>query len=242
MRSLISSVSLAMAFVIGCARPPAAVPPDVPQAEWTLSRERLSRMRDAQPTRPYVERIRVAFIEPYTGRRYEGRGAVAVSPDNAARMMLLGPGGTTALDLWVTKQRFRFAMPSLSIERRGGADPSEAQGLPIGMLRWWFVSPLAGRLLLARSSDSSTTWLLRDGPATVTVRTDGQRFVAVRRTSESLEAIEWLGRGLLPAAGTRGHYLDGRYGVRVEVLVEDVLSAEPDPAAFLDPDETGTDL
>src|SRR5688572_11639926 len=101
------TVALVLAAVtaVGCSRGPVSLPPDVPQAEWTLSRDRLSRMRDAQPDRPYVERVRVAFVEPHTGKRYEGRGAVAVSPDNAARMMLLGPGGTTALDLWVTKER-----------------------------------------------------------------------------------------------------------------------------------------
>ncbi len=243
MRTLRASFVLSsLGLSTGCAQSPRGVPPEVPQAEWTLSRERLSHMREAQPSKPYVERIRVAFVEPHTGKRYEGRGAVAVSPDNAARMMLVGPGGTTALDLWVTKSRFRFAMPSLRIERRGAVDAEEGRGLPIGMLRWWFVSPLAGRLLLARSTESATTWLLRDGDATVTVRTDGQRFLAVRRVGENVEAIEWLGRGLVPTAGTRGRWVDGRYGIRVEVLVEDVLNADPDPAAFLDPDEAGTEL
>ena len=68
-------------------------------------------------------------------------------------MILVGPGGTTALDVWVTKDRFRFAVPAIKLEKRGGVDPAEAKGLPIGMLRWWFLSPLAGRLL-ARALDA----------------------------------------------------------------------------------------
>lgn len=242
--SLARAALAALALLgLGCAarKPPAA--PDVSQEEWTLSRDRLRELRRAQPAKPYVERVRVAFVEPRTGRRFEGRGAVAVSPDRAARMMLLGPGGTTALDLWVTKDRFRFSVPAMKVEKRGGVDDEEAQGLPVGMLRWWFLSPLEGRLLLARSTPRETAWLLRDGGATVMLRTDGRAFVAVRRSEEGrLESIQWLGRGLAPRAGARGRYTDGRHGIRVEVLVEEVLTNEPDPAAFLDPDEEGTPL
>jgi hypothetical protein len=233
MRALIAALLLGPA--LACApRPPA--PPDVSQAEWTLSRERLARLRAEQPTRPYVERVRVAFVEPRTGRRYEGRGAVAVSPDHAARMMLVGPGGTTALDLWVTKERFRLAMPALDIERRGGTAPEEMKGLPVGMLRWWFLSPLDGRLLAARSNEEASSWLLRSGEATVMVQTDGRRFLAVRREGKNVEGIEWLGHALVPKKGSRGRYIDVRNGLRVEVLVEEVMGTEPDPAAFLDPD------
>jgi hypothetical protein len=234
MREVVTALVLACA---ACApRAPAALP-DVSQEEWTVSRERLAGVRAEQPSRPYVERIRMSIQDPRTGTRYEARGAVAVSPSHAARMMLVGPAGTTALDVWVTRDRFRFAVPAMKIERRGGRNPEDARGLPVGMLRWWFLSPLDGRLLLARSSDAESAWLLKDGEATVTVRTDGQRFLAVRREHEHLEAIEWLGRGLVPRAGTRGRYVEGRYGLRVDVVVEDVLPSEPDPAAFADPDE-----
>lgn len=211
--------------------------PEVSQYEWTIARDRLARLRRAQPTRPYVQRVRLAIADPRTGKQYEARGAVAVSPDKAARMMLVGPGGTTALDVWVTKDRFRFAVPGIHLEKRGGTDPAEASGLPIGMLRWWFLSPLAGRVLLARSTQAESAWILRDGNATVSVRTDGAHFIALRRDGETLEGIEWLSRGLAPRAGARGRYLEGRYGLRVEVLVEELLEAEPDPEAFQDPDD-----
>jgi hypothetical protein len=110
------------------------------------------------------------------------------------------------------------------------------------MLRWWFLSPLAGRLLVARSTQSESAWILRDGPATVTVRSDGRRFVALRREGETLEGIEWISRGLVPQSGEHGRYIEGRFGLRVEVLVEELLEAEPDADAFADPDEPGTTL
>ena len=213
-------------------------PPDVSQAEWTLSRERLAHVRGERPDRPYVERIRLAITDPRSGKDYMARGAVAVSPDRAARMMLVGPGGTTALDVWVTKDRFKFSVPGIQLEKRGGSSPEDARGLPIGLLRWWFLSPLGGKLLVGRSNAYESAWLLRDGDATVTVRTDGRRFIAVRREAGTMEGIEWLGR-LLPRAGSRGRYVEGTYGLRVEVIVEEVMQEEPDPAAFVDPDEAG---
>ena len=220
----------------------AAAVPEVSQYEWSIARDRLARLRGGQPDRPYVERVRLTISDPRTGRDYQARGAVAVSPGRAARMILVGPGGTTALDVWVTKERFRFAVPALKLEKRGGTNPLESQGLPIGMLRWWFLSPLAGRLLLARSTRAESAWILRDGLATVTVRSDGNRFVALRREGETLEGIEWLSRGLVPQQGEHGRYIEGRFGLRVDVLVEEVLETEPDPDAFADPDEPGTAL
>ncbi len=215
---------------------------EVTQYEWNVARDRLARLRRGRPDKPYVERVRLAISDPRTGRQYQARGAVAVSPGKAARMILVGPGGTTALDVWVTKERFRFAVPAIKLEKRGGVDPAEAKGLPIGMLRWWFLSPLAGRLLLARSTKEESAWILRDGPATVTVRSDGKRFVALRREGETLEGIEWVSTGLVPQTGEHGRYIEGRFGLRVEVLVEELLATEPDADAFADPDEPGTSL
>ena len=219
-----------------------AVPVAVTQYEWSIALDRLARLRRGRPDKPYVERIRLAIGDPRTGRQYQARGAVAVSPGVAARMILLGPGGTTALDVWVTKERFRFSVPALALEKRGGTEPAAAKGLPIGMLRWWFLSPLAGRLLLARSTPAESAWILRDGAATVSVRSDGERFVALRREGETLEGIEWFSRGLVPQAGEHGRYLEGRFGLRVDVVVEEVLETEPDPDAFTDPDQPGTPL
>ena len=216
--------------------------PDVGQEEWTLSRERLARMRSELPRRPYVQRVRLGLVDPRTGRLYQARGAVAVSPERAARLVLIGPGGVTAMDLWVTRVRFRFVVPAIKLEKRGGTDLSGSSGLPIGFFRWWFLAPLGGDLVMARSSPSEAAFLLRDGPATVTMRTDGEHFVAIRREGGRLEGLEWSGHGLTPRAGARGRYVDGEWGMRVHVMIEEVLPDEPDPAAFLDPDEKGTSL
>jgi hypothetical protein len=220
--------------------PASATAAEVTQQEWTLSRARLAAIRRDVPTRPYVERVHVSIHDPRTGRQYEARGAVAVSPDKAARMLLVGPAGATALDVWVTRERFRFAVPSIKLEKRGGSDPEEARGLPVGFLRWWFLSPLTGRLLLARSTDAHSSWLLRDGAATVMVRTNGQSFMALRRESGHQEGLEWRGGGLAPRAGARGRYTEGAYGLRVDVRVEDVSPNEPPAEAFDDPDEQET--
>lgn len=216
--------------------------PNIEQTEWTLSRERLQRMRSELPRRPYVERVQLAIVDPRTGKLYQARGAVAISPDRAARMILVGPGGTTAMDVWVTRDRYRLSIPALKIQKRGERDLGEARGLPIGFLRWWFLSPLEGELVLARSNRAEAAFLLRDGPATVTMRTDGARFVAIRRESGKLEGLEWAGHGLSPRAGARGRYIDGEFGLRVHVMIEEVLPDEPDPAAFNDPDEKATSL
>lgn len=219
--------------------------PVVSQEEWTLSRERLARMRSELPRRPYVERVQIGVVDPRTGKVYRARGAVAVSPEHAARLVLVGPGGATALDMWVTPDRYRFAIPAIKLEKRGGVDLEDARGLPVGFLRWWFLSPLSGKLLLARSSRSEVAFLLRDGPATVTLRTNGERFIAIRRSTDNgghLEGLEWSSRGLEPTAGASGQYIDGEHGLRVQILVEEVLDEEPDPAAFLDPDTQGTNL
>jgi hypothetical protein len=189
-----------------------------------------------------AQRASPAAVDPRTGKLYQARGAVAVSPDRAARLILIGPAGTTALDLWVTRDRWRLSIPPIKLERRGGVDPADAQGLPVGFLRWWFLGPLDGELLLARSSKSEAAFLLRDGPATVTMRTDGERFVAIRRESGRLEGLEWASRGLGPTAGARGRYIDGEWGMRVHVTIEEVLPDEPDPAAFGNPDEKDTTL
>lgn len=216
--------------------------PVVSQEEWTLARDRLGRLRGQLPTRPYVQRVRIGVVDPRSGKLFQGRGALAVSPNRAARLVLLGPGGTTALDVWVTSDRFRFAIPALDIDKRGNADPVEAAGLPIGFLRWWLLSPLAGQLVLARSNRAESAFILRDARATVTVRTDGRRFVALRREGTRLEGIEWSAHGLRPVAGANGVYVDGQWGTKLHVVVEEVLPDEPDPGAFVDPTAPETAL
>lgn len=184
--------------------------------------------------------------EPWTGRAIESRGALAVQPHLAARLVLLGPGGGTALDMWLTRDRWSFNVPAADFKRKGGTDPAAAHGLPIGFFRWWFLQPLEGRLLTASTAGGGRTFVLRAGEGTITLKESRERgkerVVARRREDGEQEGLEWLGRGLTPHAGDRAKYVQDATGLEVEVLVEAVSPEEPDPAAFLDPDDPGVAL
>jgi len=219
---------------------------DATSPAWSLSRARLNALRAELPRTPYVEHVRVRITDPRTKSSYEARGAVAISPGSTVRMILLGPAGTTALDLWVREDRFRFAVPAIHLEKRGATLPELTRGLPVGFFRWWFLSPLSGRLLAAHSRPDETSFLLKDDRAIVTVRAGSSELIALRREGENVERISWLPCTLdrfqvesriKPCAGARGRYTDERTGLVVDVVVEDVAPAPPDPAAFDDPDE-----
>lgn len=108
----------------------------------------LRRERDEMRT----ETIALTIDAPYMPSRLVARGAVAIRPPDAIRMILLGPGGTTAMDLWSVDDRYRFAIPALDIVRVGSllAPIRAERGLPVDFLRWWLLDPLGGRLLAAR--------------------------------------------------------------------------------------------
>ena len=77
-------------------------------------------------------------------------------------------GGTTALDAWVTPDRYRFAIPVIHKEARGGKVLDDTFGVPIGFLRWWMLAPLDGELLTL----DGDTMILGDGGATYAVSAD----------------------------------------------------------------------
>jgi hypothetical protein len=216
------------------------------QQEWASARERLAWLRGAVSDRPYAVELRVFMREPWTGRSFEARGALAVYPHNAARMVLVGPGGATALDMWITRDRWRFLVPAVDYRRAGGADAASARGLPVGFFRWWFLAPLDGRLLTATRTGDRRTFVLREGDGTTTLqerREHGrEHVVAKRREAGAVEGLEWIGHGFMPHAGDRARYVQDTTGLEVEVLVEAVSPDEPDPAAFLDPDDPGVAL
>jgi len=233
---------------MGCApaRSPASDLPETTQREWARIRQRLAASLSLEPARPFVEQITVAMREPRTRKVFQARGALAIDPHRAMRMILIGPGGATALDVWITDQRWRFVVPALSMKRTGGADPAAARGLPIGFFRWWMLHPLDGRLLTAWVQKGDPIYLLRHGEDTVLLRDHwaraGHHVVALRREGAASEELEWYGRAPMPHAGDRARYVDGVSGLEVEVLIEEVSEAEQDAGAFLDPDVEGTQL
>src|SRR4029079_240686 len=83
--------------------------------------------------------------------------------------ILLGPGGTTALDLWAKDDQFRFAVPAIDLLRRGDASTPREQmrGLPVDFLKWWLLRPAEGSLLWHERKGPAERFVLRDGPAIV---------------------------------------------------------------------------
>jgi hypothetical protein len=211
----------------------------VTQDEWNAAREMLGALRARTPEHAWVERVQIALREPRTGKIFEGRGAIAVQPGRAVRMILVGPGGATALDLWVTRDRWRLHAPALGPPRHGTNVPPE---LPIGFFRWWFLAPFDGRLLTV---DGGRV-VMRSGDSTVRLgvaATASHRahVYAARRTSGREETLEWVGVLAHPARGDRARYVDAA-GLAAEVLVESVTFDFEDMAAFLDPDIEGVKL
>jgi hypothetical protein len=249
-----AGLALAAIVSVGCGHRAQVAPRLSTQADWTRARADLDAMRKALPSEPYVEVIRVLLREPTTGKVLEGRGAVAVDPKRAMRLVLVGPGGSTALDVWLTRDAWRFSIPALEMTRRGDTreslraskdDDSAEKGLPIGFFRWWFLEPLDGRLLAAVEDGTvGRRLVLREDGATVTLwevppsrpSPSRRHYVAIRREAEDVDRLEWLARSMQPRPGDRAYYMQRSTGLRVEIVVEALSESPPDPEAFIDPD------
>jgi hypothetical protein len=234
------SLAVLCAPLVACAPPKAAAAPEPTLAAWRSARARLAAIR-AQIV-PRTLRLSLSVREPSTGRVIEARGAVAVDPPEALRMILLGPGGTTALDLWIRGDRYRFAVPAIDLQRRGdGAEPRSARrGLPVDFLRWWLLRPAEGRLFWASREGSADRLLLRDGEAVVDLiaREDGR--IEARRTSFSTaRPAERLDEETVEAEGlgcAEVRYRQASTGLTVTVRCEGETRDPPNPKAFADPD------
>jgi hypothetical protein len=235
--SLILLIVASCLVVAGCA--PARDAWRTPDAD-TFRRlgERLAREREERSGAPWSFGVRVALREPRTGRIVEGRGAVAVAPGQAVRMILVQGPGSTVMDAWVAPDRWRVAIPPIDVVRRGGAD--EATDLPIGFLRWWFLAPLAGDVFAAASDEARDRWLLRAGDAVVSLTVSacarGEAWEAIRRTGSRVERVRECRAGAKPSAGDSADYDDASSGLRVHVEVDESTHGPPDPDAFRDPD------
>jgi hypothetical protein len=252
MPAVLGAAIFAACSMAGCAaeRPATTTAPS--QAEWVEARDWLRRLRATEPRAPFVENVAVTMREPRSGRVFHARGAVAVDPHHALRMMLIGPGGMTALDVWATRDAWRLEIPAVGILRRGQREADPA--LPIGFFRWWFLTPLDGKLLTTfdrtTACDASgggvdtlerRAFVLRSDDATIEL-VDGQHggwhhVRAVRRTEGGVDRLEWTGAELTPRAGDQATYEQPRSGLRVEVLIESMSREPPDALAFVDPDQ-----
>ena len=233
---------LVLLALTGCAAP---VSPRLPtEPEWVAARSWLHDLRATQPDKPFGAVVSVSLREPHTGKTFDARGAVAVDPHHAMRMILIGPAGATALDVWATLDEFRLEIPAANVLRRGGraADPA----LPIAFFRWWFLDPVGGRLLasFARpAGERSVRLVLRAGEATVdlvdtkrdSASSERHELVASRLDREVTDRIDFVGASLGVTPGDHATYDSASSGVHVEVAVESRSDA-PDPVAFADPD------
>lgn len=237
-----SSAAAVTATLLGCAPPPPAIVGAPTIAEWRRGLDRLAELRRAAGV-ARTERIALELTEPRSGRRLTARGAVAIAPPRALRMILLGPGGTTALDLWMNGGRYRFAVPAIALEKRGDlVEPREARrGLPVDFLGWWLLRPADGALLWYARERDGERFVLRDGAAIVDLTAFADGRVAARRTTWAGGARlddETLAAAAMGCAEVRYH--QGSTGLDVIVRCESETAGEPPPRALADPDGGGS--
>jgi hypothetical protein len=209
------------------------------QSEWDDAHRHLAELASTEPAKPYGALVHVTMREPRSGKVFSARGALAVDPQRALRMILVGPGGSTAIDVWVTRDAWRFEVPPVKLLRRGGEDEDAA--LPIGFFRWWFLGRTHGRLLTSEHGADGERLVLSSGGAIVDLidfpPAEGHphTVTATRLASGLSDRLEFQGISFAPTAGDHATYDDDLSGVHVEVEVERPNGA-PDPAAFADPD------
>ncbi len=213
---------------------------------WRHAKKQLADI-NAKTGRPRTMRIALALREPITGRTLESRGALAMAPPESLRMILLGPGGTTSLDLWLHADQFRFAVPAIELMKRGDAHTprAEMRGLPVDFLRWWLLRPTSGTLLWHVFRDTGAWFVLRDGLAIVDLHIAPSGHVTARRTTwevrsdepsrkrkvdeEQVEA-DGFGCGVV-------RYKQASTNLQVTVTCEsEDAERAPNPRAFVDPD------
>jgi hypothetical protein len=242
MNALAAGVVVGCALCLSCQRAPAAPWAPATASTWPALRGALDRLRDARPREPWSAGLRIMMREPRSGRVIDGRGAIAVAPGRAVRMILVGGAGATVLDAWATRARWRVAVPPLDVVRRGGAeDPGD---LPVGFLRWWLLTPFGGTLFAAAFVPGGYAWLLREDGAVVELREGtcprGRLLHATRRARGRSETVDECREADAPRAGDTAGYLDVASGLRVDLLFESVASQPPSAEAFDDPDGSGS--
>ena len=219
----------------------AAFMPSPTSAAWRDARAEIARLRASAPTSPHITTVRVAFRGP-GGIGFDGRGAIAVAPGRALRMILLGPGGRTALDVWATPERYRLAVPDLGIVERGaGAAPPH---LPLELFREWFLAPLEGRLLAAGTRGERAIYIVRGARLTLELGVERHAGAPTVHTLETAaggrtERVTWLGppgrTTLVPGIGERVVFAQPASGLDVPVEVEAYGTEPPSPEAFDEP-------
>jgi hypothetical protein len=243
------------ASLAGCC-PRTELPSSLPAGErgvasWRAARERYRAVRaELTGDEAFVMKLGLEIEQPFIGKRMRARGAVAVARPDALRMVLLGPGGTTALDMWLCKDAFRFEVPALDLQRRGDATTprGELRGLPIDFLRWWLLEPLGGELLAVRRHRSVAgelleRYVLRDGDDVLHADLRLGAAGATRApASDDVLRVVRLSHDDEQRIASDGHpcgvarYEQPSTGLRITVRCESIEPGAPPPRAFADPD------
>ena len=228
---------------------PATSPRRPDPRTWESIQRALEAERAAAPRLPWSARVSVSIHEPRSGRVVDGRGAMAVAPGRALRLVLVGAAGATMLDAWVTADRWRVAIPPAGQVRRGTAgssdrrDSADARDLPVGFLRWLFFTPLQGKLVAGEQEPNGFLFVLRDGEVVLEVRLrpcDRGRFATVtRRSPGRIERLDECRAANAPRPGDWVTYQDDSTGLRCDLTIESMATEPPDDVAFRDPDAGG---
>ncbi len=210
-------------------------------AEWRDARRRLKTLQDVYaPTRSRTMNVELDMKLAGGAGAMRSRGAIAVHPAGGLRIVMLGPGGTTAFDLWACEGEFRLAIPAIDHVVRGDArtPPEQLRGLPVEFLRWWFLAPMSGRLLNFMAADEDGWWrfVLRDGESGVDVRGQGpserpRSLHVIRHVQGAVQEVHSDGR----ACG-RVRYQQRPGGVVLKTVCEGWATGLPPSRAFHDPD------
>jgi len=187
------------------------------------------------------QELTIGIRDLVSGRGFEGRGVVIVQPRHALRMILLGPGGTTAMDVWIVDGQFRVAIPALERVVRGDASTprSTMRGMPIDLLWRLLVDPFGDVAYARRSGDELTAWVRR-----------GNGAAEIRSRSPRGMRAWFFEKGVLTGAASGDEVtVDGALvPSRVEYVGTDpamevsvastaaVIVSEVSPAVFADPD------
>lgn len=208
---------------LGCASQPAS-DPAISGAQWREAHDELGSLRASFAPATGTLRVRVRMNG--AGFEVSGRGAIARRVPDDLRMVLLGPGGMTAVDLLVRGDRWRFSIPARDQRWTSEQTSKPPRGLPVSFLRWWLLQPLSGKLLSVHDAPGGTVFVLREGDATVRVQRRGDGLRMDRKSPSGTERMEVAGPGCSEAVY---EHVEGR--VRVAVQCEEaVQGAVPDKA------------
>ena len=185
-------MSLRAALLFGLVAATAACAGRAPQAAapsaegYLEAAKRVSALRRGQE--PFTDEIAVELEAPYLPGGLRARGAVAVRPETRElRMILLGPGGTTALDVWIGRERYVMTIPAQDRTKAGALTdaPETRRGLPVDFLSWWLFQPGEGEVLFGQRTERGFSAWLRQGQRITELGFGPGEQLAARRVSWS---------------------------------------------------------